>query len=99
MVLMVLFQLQDLAFRIDGDLLRQVAFCNRRCHFRDVTNLSSQVTGELVHVVGEIFPRSRYAFHLSLAAEFSFRSHFFCDPSHFRGEGVQLIHHDVDRVV
>ena len=93
------FELEDLAFRVDRDLLRQVAVGDGGRHLRDVAHLGGQVAGETVHVVGQVLPGTGHAFHVGLAAELSFGTHFFRDAGHFGGEGVQLIHHGVDGVL
>ncbi len=92
------FQLQDFAADVDRDLAGQIAICDGGRHFRDVSNLASQVAGHEVHVVGQIFPRAADAGHLRLAAELSFRAHFARHARHFACKRVQLIHHRVDGV-
>src|SRR5213596_2490319 len=49
-------QLQDLALRVDGDLLRQVAVGDGGRDLRDVADLAGQVAGHEVHVVGQVLP-------------------------------------------
>src|SRR5262249_28776954 len=52
------FELQDFAAHVDGDLAGQVAASHSGCYFRNVSDLSGQVAGHEVNVVGEIFPGS-----------------------------------------
>ena len=79
--------------------LDKVAVGDGRRHFGDVAHLSGQVAGHEVHIVGEILPRTGDAFHIGLAAEFSFGSHFARHARHFRGKRTELIHHGVDGVL
>ena len=92
-------QLEDLALGVDGDLLRQVALGDGGRDLGDVTHLVGEVAGEDVHVVGEVLPRARDAFHVGLAAELAFGTDFLRDAGHFGGERAELIDHDVDRVL
>ena len=77
----------------------KIAVRDRRRDFGDVTHLAGQVAGHRIHRIGQIFPRAGHAFHIRLAAEFSFRAHFARDARHFRGERAELIDHRVDRVL
>src|SRR5438132_735030 len=63
-----LLQLRDLAARVDGDLLGQVAGRDGRRHLRDVPHLVGQVVGDPVHGVREAAPRTADAFYFRLAA-------------------------------
>ena len=56
MVLMVFFSSRISPFRVDGDLLREVAVGDRRRDLGDVTHLVGQVAGQEVHVVGQVLP-------------------------------------------
>src|SRR5690606_30302507 len=49
-------QFQDLAARVHGDLLRQVALRHGGRHQRDVAHLAGQVARHEVHRVGEVPP-------------------------------------------
>ena len=44
------------------------------------------------------FQVPRYAAHFGLAAQFAFGTHFARHARDFGGEGVELVHHDVDGV-
>ena len=90
------FQLENFAAHVDGDLSRQVAARHGRGHLRDVAHLRRQVAGEEVDVVGQVFPGAGDARHDGLSAELAFGADFARDARHFGSEGAQLIHHRVD---
>ncbi len=92
------FQFQDFAFHVDGDLLGEVAGGDGFGHVGDVSHLVGEVAGHEVHGVGKVLPRTGDAFHFGLAAEFSFGTHFAGHARHFRGEASELVHHRVDGV-
>src|SRR5207245_2163729 len=52
-----------------------------------------------IDVVGEVFPDPDHALDLGLAAQLAFGTDFARDARDFRGEGVELIDHDVDGVL
>ena len=93
------FQLEDFALHVDGDLARQVAVGDGGRHVGDVAHLGGEVAGHRVHAVGQVLPRAGDALHLGLAAELAFRAHLAGDARHFRGERAELIHHRVDGVL
>ena len=92
------FQLENFAAHVDGDLLRKVAVGDGRRHLRDVADLRGEVRRPSVHGVGEVFPRAGDAANLRLTAEPSFGADFARDARHLAGERVELIDHRVDRV-
>jgi hypothetical protein len=92
-------QLQDLALHVHGDLLGQVALRHRGGDFGDVADLTGQVGRHEVHVVGQILPGAGHALHLGLAAQLALGADLARHPGDFAGEGVQLVHHDVDGVL
>ncbi len=92
-------ELVNLAARVDGDLLREVAVGDRRRDLRDRAHLRGEISREAVDVVGQILPRARDAFDVGLPAELSLRADFFRDARDLRGERRELIDHDVDRVL
>ena len=98
-VLMVFFSSRISPLDIDRDLPRQVAVGHGGGHFGDVADLSRQVRGHEVDVVGEVLPRARHAGHLRLAAQLAFGAHFAGHAGDFRREGVELVHHRVDGVL
>src|SRR5204862_426975 len=65
----------------------------------DVADLAGQVGGHEVHVVGEVLPRAGDAAHVGLTAELALGAHLSGDARHLGGERVQLVHHDVERVL
>ena len=93
------FQLQDFALHVDGDLAGEVAAGHGGGHFGDVADLGGQVAGHEVDVVGEVLPGAGDAGHLRLAAELAFGAHFAGHAGDFGGEGVELVHHGVDGVL
>ena len=92
-------QQQDFAAHVDRDLLRQVAAGDRGRDLGDVADLRGQVGGHEVDVVGEVLPGAGHFGHLGLAAELAFGADFARHARHFRGEGVELVHHGVDGVL
>ena len=58
-----------------------------------------RLRGHEVDVVGQVLPGAGDARHLRLAAELAFGADFAGDARHFRGEGVELVHHRVDGVL
>src|SRR5262249_10259060 len=94
-----LFQLQDFAAGVYGNLFGEIPARNGRRHFSDVTDLRGEITRHEVDVVGQVFPGTGHARHLCLAAEFAFGADFAGDACHFRREGVELVHHRIDGVL
>src|SRR5579864_8561820 len=94
-----IFQLQNLAASVHGDLRRKVASGHRSGHLSDVAYLRCQVPAHGVHTVGEILQYTADALHLGLAAELAFGAHFARHARHFSGERVELVHHGVDGVL
>src|SRR5207247_7355387 len=94
-----LLELQDFTAHIDGDLLGEVAAGNRGRHVGDVADLRGQVGGHEIDVVGQVLPCAGHARHLRLAAELAFGPDFARHARHFRGKGVELIHHRVDGIL
>ena len=90
------FEFENFAAHVDGDLARQVAARHRGRHLRDVADLVGQVAAHRVDGVGQVLPGAGDAGHDRLAAELAVGADFARDARHFRGEGAQLIHHRVD---
>src|SRR5207253_4890399 len=86
-------QLKDLAARVDGDLLREVAVRDRRRDLRDVSNLRGEVRGEAVDVVRQVLPRAADALHVRLATELPFGADFLRDARDLGREIVPLSDH------
>src|SRR4051812_44620079 len=91
--------LEDLTANIGRDLLGKIAICDRDGDFGDIPDLTSEVVGHGVDVVGEIFPRACNARHLCLTAKLALGADLTGDAGHFGGEAVQLVDHRVDRVL
>ena len=66
--------------------------------FGDVADLGRQVAGHGIHAVGQVLPGAGDAGHCGLTAELAFGADLARDARHFRGEGVELVHHGVDGV-
>src|SRR5207253_815897 len=92
-------QVEDLAADVDRDLLRQVAVGDRGRHLGDVAHVGREVAGHEIHVVGEVFPDADDTADLRLAAQLAFGTDLARHTRDFRGEAVELIDHDVDRVL
>src|SRR5262249_54381444 len=90
------FQLEDLAFDVDGDLLGKVAVGDGGGHLGDVAHLAGEVRCHRVDVVGQVRPDAGDAGHLGLSAELAFGADFAGYAAHLGGEAVQLIDHRVD---
>src|SRR5207247_5055702 len=92
-------QLSDLTVNVNRDLLGQVALGDGRGHLSDIAYLTREVAGHRVDIVGEVFPGPGRPLHVGLAAQPALGTHLARYARDFRGEGVQLIHHDIDRVL
>src|SRR4051812_9739396 len=91
------FQLQDLAADIDGDLFRQIATRDRGRHLGDVADLCGQVRGHRVDALGQVLPGAGDAEHVGLTAEPALGADLARDARDFAGEGVELVDHGVER--
>src|SRR5712691_8303006 len=91
------FQLQDLAAHVDGDLARKVAAGDGGRDLGNIANLGGQIARHRIDAVGQVFPGAGDAGHLGLTAELAVGSDFTRDARHLTGEGVELIHHGVER--
>src|SRR5205085_1873220 len=91
-----LFQLQDLAPDVDGDLLAEVAVCYSCRDLGDVARPEGRGARHDVDVVGEVLPDPAHIFDLSLPAQLAFGAHFAGHARYFGGECVQLVDHHVD---
>src|SRR6202043_2420967 len=83
------FELEHLAFDIDGDLLGEVALRDGGRDLGDVADLAGQVPGHRVDRVGQVFPRAGDAAHVGLAAEPAFGTDLARHAGHFGGERVE----------
>ena len=91
-----LFELQDFAAHIDGDLARQVAVGHGNGDLGDVAHLGGQIAGHRVDALGQILPHATDAADLRLAAELAVGAHFPRHPRHLGGEHAKLLDHGVD---
>ena len=94
-----ILQLEDLTFRLGGDLSVQVALRDGRRNVGDVSHLAGKVRRHEVHVVRQVLPRSRHAGHFCLPAKSSFGTYFLGHARHFGSKCAELIDHDVDRLL
>src|SRR5206468_39827 len=93
------FELEDFAAHVDGDLLRQVAVGDGGGDFGDVADLRRQVRRLSLHDALPIFPGAGDAAHRGLAAELAFGADLARHAGDFRGERIELVHHGVDGVL
>ena len=85
-------ELEDLAARLDGDLLREVAVGDRGRDEGDVAHLGGEVAGEQVDVVDEVLPGAREALDVGLGAELALGADLADDARDARGDGAQPAH-------
>src|SRR5580700_8709044 len=90
-------ELEDLAARVDVDLLRQVAVGDGGRDLGDVADLAGEVVRHDVDVVGEVFPDPGDAADVGLAAEPAFGADLAGYPGDLVGERGQLVDHGVER--
>src|SRR5207253_1797378 len=67
--------------------------------FGDVADLGRQVSGQLVDLLRQVLPGPGGAGDAGLAAEAAFGADFSRHPADLAGERIQLVDHDVDRVL
>src|SRR5207237_9525164 len=89
----------DVALGFEDEFAAQVAVGGRRNDTGDTTHLVREVAGHQIDAVGQVFPGTGNALDLGLAAQLAFGTDLARDAGDFGGEGVQLIDHDVDRVL
>src|SRR5207253_2151702 len=90
-------QLEDFAAHVHGDFLGQVAIGDGGGHFGDIADLRRQVRGHRVDALGEVLPGAGNTEHVGLAAEAAVGADLARDARDFAGEGVELVHHGVER--
>src|SRR6185369_14721127 len=88
-------EFEDLALRVDGDLLGQITARHRGGYLSDVAHLSGQVGAHRVDVVGQVAPGARDTGDLGLAAELALGTDLAGDPGDFVGERGELVDHGV----
>ena len=89
-------EFEEFTFHVDGDLLRQIAVGHGGGHSGDIADLSGEIAGHEVHIVGEVLPRAGDSLDFRLPAELAFGADLAGDARHFRGERAELIDHFVD---
>ena len=90
------FELEDFTADIDGDFLGQIAVGDGDGHVGNVSDLSGEIAGHRIHVVGQILPGSGDAGNHGLAAELALGADLAGDAGDFGGKAIQLVHHGVD---
>ena len=91
-------QFENFALYVHRNFFRQVTArhcCRHRC---DVTHLAGEVGRHRVDVIGQIFPRTRYARHHRLPTERTLGADLTRHAAHLKGEAVQLVHHGIDGI-
>ena len=83
----VVFQLGDLALRLDVDRAGQVALRDGRGHIGDGSDLCREVLRQLVHVLGQMTPGSGDVFDLGLTSELPLGPDLARHARHLGGEG------------
>ena len=86
MVLMAVLELEDFTADIDGDFLGQIAVGDRDGHVGDVSDLSGQIAGHQIDVVGQVLPGAGDAGNHGLTAELSFGADLAGDTGDFGGK-------------
>src|SRR4029077_16730864 len=92
------FQLENFAAHVDGDLARQFAARHGGRHLGDVANLAGEVRGHGIDRVGQILPGAGDAAHHRLPTELAFGAGLARHARHFAGERIKLVHHRIDGV-
>ena len=92
----VVFELGDLAARIDLDRARQVALGHGGRHLGDGAHLAGQVGGQQIDVAGQVLPGARGARHVGLSAEAAFHADLARHRRHLLGEDGERVRHVVD---
>src|SRR5207248_2257964 len=93
------FELENFASHLHGDLAREIASRHGRCDFGNVADLVGQIGSHGIDGIGEVFPDAAPASYFVLAAQFAFGAYFASHTCHFAGKRIELIDHDVDRVL
>ena len=91
-----IFQFEDFALDVDGNLPRQVAPRHSRCHFSDVANLRGQITGHRIDRIGKVLPGACDTGHVGLTAQPAFGADLAGHTSDFACKGIELIHGSVN---
>src|SRR5579872_3613896 len=92
-------ELEDLALRIDGDLLSEFAAGHGGSDLGDVAHLPREVRTHQVDVLGQVAPGAGDALDLGLSAELALGADLARHAGDLVGEGPQLVDHRVDGVL
>src|SRR5690606_22671004 len=84
-----------LASGFDFDRAGEITLGYRVHHLTDRTHLTGQVTGELVHVVGQVAPGSFRTRYVGFTAQFSFHTYFARHVGDLLGKGGERHYHRV----
>jgi hypothetical protein len=90
------FELEDFSADVDGDLAGKLSFGDRCGDFRDIADLTGQVAGHEIDVVGQVFPGTSNTSDLCLSTKLSFRPYLTGHTCHLRSERTKLIDHRVN---
>src|SRR5207249_2435971 len=94
----VVFELLNLAARLNCNRSCEVALRNRGGNVGDGTHLSGQVGGQLIDVVGQVLPGAGGTRHVRLAAQSAFHAHLPGYGGDLIGKDGEGINHVVDGV-
>src|SRR2546425_1044038 len=94
----VVFELLNLAARLNCNRPCEVPLGNRGGNVGDGTHLSGQVGGQLIDVVGQVFPGAGGTRHVRLAAQSAFHAHLPGHGSDLIGKDGEGINQVVDGV-
>src|SRR5215470_1254254 len=89
----------DLALRLHGQTLIEIAVGHRGHHLDDPADLFGQVVSHEIDVVSEIFPGTAHACDLCLASELTLGADLVRHPTDLAGKRVELIDHGIDRIL
>src|SRR5262249_59434382 len=89
---------QLFASHVDRDLAREVAARDGRGDVGDVSDLSGEVRGHRVDVVGEILPGAGHSRYERLTTELALGADLACHAADLGREAIELVHHRVDGV-
>src|SRR5262249_23843701 len=92
-------QLEDLAFHVHGDLPGEVTAGDGCRDVGDVADLTREVRCHQVDVVGEVLPGPGDTGDLRLPSQLALAADLVSHARHLGGQGSQLLHHRVDRVL
>src|SRR5206468_602883 len=90
-------QLEDLAFDVDGDLAREVAFGHGGGDAGDVAYLGGEIAGHGVDTVGQILPGEIGRVSCRERAQLSVRAGLAGQEHHVGGTCMRLVYKEVDR--